>query len=192
MNRHRAFTLIEIMVVMMIMVMVGLLFAVFIRDSYILYQKGQIQSSVVQETDALTARIANVLRGTFQVQTANSTSLTVLAYYAPADTTPTKVTIQRDGANVTLTTIVGVVSGQTYTYPAGNAKSRIITYHFVSSPSIPLFRYYDESNTLLSGSINVTGVHLIEVTSTLYSPQNTTKTAVASTKIELRNLKTNL
>lgn len=190
--KQRSFTLVELVVTMGVLSIVGLLLVQFIRDSYMVYLRGQISSTIHEESNSMTSRMANALRGTYQVQSATSATLIVLTYFAPTDVTPTKVTIQQTGTVINLTTIQGVISGGTYVFDPATTVTRPITSHFVNNPPVPLFRYYDESNTLLSSTPAVSAVHLIEVTSTVYSQITPTKTASAVTKVELRNLKTNL
>lgn len=187
-----SFTLIETLVAIGLLSMVGFVLLNFVTNAYSIYSRGQISSSIRAESDLLTSRIANALRGTFDVQVASSTNLTVLSYFAPTDTTPTKVSFSLSGSSVTLTTIQGEAAGETYTYDPQDAKTRAISSHFVASPPTPLFQYYNETATLLSSPIDIKAVHVIEITSTLQSPLDNKRTAEASTAVQLRNLKTNL
>ena len=191
MKRH-TFSLVELLVAMGVLSILGLILIQFTRDSYSIYLKGQINSTIHDESSSVTSRLANGLRGAYQVQSATNTTLTTLTYFAPADVTPTKITIQQAGSVVNLTIIQGVVAGNSYVFDPASAITKSVTTHFVSNPTVPLFKYYDESNTLLANPPAVSAIHLIEVTSTVFSQIDTTKTAQSATKVQLRNLKTNL
>lgn len=190
-SKQNSFSLIEILVSMSIFVIIGLLLIVFIRNSYTIYYRGQISSLAKSESDMLTSRISNGLRGTFQVLEATAAKVKVLSYYVPSDVTPTQVTVEKVNSSIILTTIKGVANGQTYAYDPATAQVRTINTNFVNNPNIPLFRYESETD-VLSAPINITAVHLIEVTITVFSPSNTSFTYQTSTKVNLRNLKTNL
>lgn len=191
MNKARSFSLVEILVSMSILVIIGLLLIVFVRNGYTIYYRGQMSSLAKSESDMLTSRISNALRGTFQVLEASSTKVQVLSYYVPSDVTPTQVTFEKINSAIILTTIKGVASGQTFIYNPATAQTRTITSNFVNAPDTPLFRYESETNTLAE-PININAVHLIEITVTVFSPTNTSYTYQTSTKVNLRNLKTNL
>ncbi|GEM_PF-5594763 len=186
------FTILEMVVSITIMAIIGLVTLQLVRGGYVIFRRGQVSSSVNTEADSLTSRISNALRGTYSVQAASATSITVLSYYVPADATPTKVTITQTGNNLTLTTIIGVVAGDSYTYDQAAAVTKTISTHMLTGVATPLFTYYDESNNLLAAPIVTQSVHLVETTVYIYSPTDQARTASSSTKVELRNLKTNL
>ena len=187
-----AFSLIEMVVTAGLLTVVGLVMTTYLSNSFQIYRRGQVSSAVHGESSSLTSRISNALRGTFKVEATLGAAATVLTYLAPTDTVPTKLTIQHSGTSIQYITIVGVLSGDSYIYDPASATTRTITTHQSSSSSTPLFRYYNESNTLLTDPVSVTAVHLIEVTTTIISPEDANQSATASTKVELRNLKTNL
>ena len=188
---QHSFSLIEILVSMSIFVIIGLLLIVFIRNSYTIYYRGQLSSLAKNESDMLTSRISNGLRGTFQVLEATATKVKVLSYYVPSDITPTQVTIEKVNSSIILTTIKGVANGQIYVYDPATAQTKTINTNFVNNPNIPLFRYESET-AVINEPININAVHLIEVTISIFSPSNTAYTFQTSTKVNLRNLKTNL
>ncbi len=192
MKKRRSFSLIELIMVIALMPIIGLILIYFIRNSLVIYQRGQILSNTSSESNDLTSRMTAALRGTFQINTATSTSVVALSYYAPADATPTQVTIQKNTNALSISTITGVFSNNAYVYDPATAKTKTISTHLVTNPATPLFQYYDESNNLLVSPIDVKGVHLMTITSTVFSPLDQTRTQTSSTKIELRNLKTNL
>ncbi|MFA6082537.1 MAG: hypothetical protein WC773_03965 [Patescibacteria group bacterium] len=189
--KTKSFSLVELLVTVAILTIIGSILIAFVRNTYTLYYRGQYLSLTKTEADTLTTRIANALRGTYQVVSADASQITVLSYFAPADATPTQVTITKTGANITLSTIIGVASGSTYTYDPGTATTRTINTHFVTNPATPLFQYESEMGTL-NLPISLPAVHLVTVSSTIFSTYNSTYTTTSSTKVNLRNLKTNL
>lgn len=189
----RSFTLIELVMVIGIMSIVGLLLIVFVKNGYDIYLRGQINSTITAEAHDLTSRIANGLRGTFKVLSASSTSFSAQTYFAPNDTSPTQITITKAGATVTLSTIQGVLQGDgSYIYAADTSVTKTIATHFVTNPTIPLFQYYNELGVLLGNPVDINNVHLIAINATIYSTLDTSKTSTGSTRVEFRNLKTNL
>lgn len=191
--RRRSFALIELVVAIGVFAAIGLLLIIFVKNGYNIYLRGQISSTLTSESQDLTTRVANGLRSTFDILAASGTAVTAQTYFAPNDTTPTQVTITQAGASVTLSRIQGVLQNNgSYIYDAATATTKTIDTHFVANPTTPLFRYYDQSNTLLVAPIDIKNVHLIEVTATVYAVVDPTKTFTGTTRIELRNLKTNL
>jgi hypothetical protein len=190
-TRTRSFTLIELMVSMSLFVIIGLLLIYFVRNGYTIYNRGQIASLTKGESDMLTTRISNALRGTFQVLEATPTKIVVYSYYVPSDITPTKVTFEKINSTIVLTTIKGVAAGQTFAYDPATAQVRTITSNFVNNPSVPFLGYQSE-DSILNTPININAVHLIEINLTIFSPSNSNYIYQSSTKVNLRNLKTNL
>ncbi len=189
----RSFTLIELIIVLGIMSIVGLLLIVFVKNGYGIYLRGQINSTITAEAHDLTSRIANGLRGTFKVISATNTSFSSQTYFAPNDTVPTQITVTKAGSTVTLATIPGVIQGDgTYVYNPGTSVTKTIASHFVTNPTIPLFQYYNELGVLLGNPVDIGNVHLIGINATIYSTLDVTKTSTGSTRVEFRNLKTNL
>jgi hypothetical protein len=190
-NHARSFTLIELMVSMFLFVIIGLLLIYFVRNGYTIYHKGQAASLAKGESDMLTTRISNALRGTFKVLEATPTKIVVYSYYVPSDITPTQVTFEKVNSTIVLTTIKGVASGQTYSYNPATAQIKTISSNFVANPPVPLFGYQSEVATLNS-PININAINLIEVNLTIFSQSNSNYIYQSSTKVNLRNLKTNL
>lgn len=189
----RSFTLIELVIVIGIMSMVGLLLIVFVKNGYDIYLRGQINSTITAEAHDLSSRIANGLRGTFKVLAASNTSFSAQTYFAPNDTSPTQIIITKDGATVTMSTIQGVLQGDgTYVYNAGTSVTKTITTHFMTNPATPLFQYYNELGVMLGSPVDINNVHLIGINATIYSTLDMTKTSTGTTRVEFRNLKTNL
>lgn len=186
------FTIIELIVSIGILAIVGILLTTLVANMYKIYGRGQASVSLHGESDALQFRVASALRGTFQVISASANNLVVLSYYAPKDLTPTQVTMGQSGTSFTISSIQGVVSGSSYTYDPATTTSRIVSTHCDPSSANNLFQYYNENSDLLVSPIDVSAVHLIRLNALLISTEDPSKSSLASTMIELRNLKTNL
>ncbi len=188
----KTFTLIEIVISMAILSIIGLIIVTFTENGYNVFRNSQSLSVGVSESDALTSRLANALRGGFQVISATPSSITALSYYAPSDQTPTEVSISQSESQLILSTISGVASvGGGYSYDPTTAITKTIATNFDVNANVPLFQYYNENEVLLTSPIDINAIHLIHITVTVQSP-TINKILSSETDVELRNLKTNL
>jgi len=84
-NRHAGFTLVELMITIIMVGMVTITFYTFFHSSLFGYLNLQKDASSFAQLNSQSARIANVLRGTTDIVSADQNDLVVYAYFYPND-----------------------------------------------------------------------------------------------------------
>lgn len=163
-----------------------------IRQFFTLEQEGLMFSQLSIQSQ----RVAKVLRGATDVTQAQSSEVTVYAYFAPNDTYVSLIHYYKNGAG---TRLLADVTPMTANPPAGTlitAQKRTVTIieNFYSAPSVNTFEYLDAAGTTLTTPIadlhTIKGMRVnLAVPITL--PSQTGNDTITS-QVSLRNRKTNL
>jgi prepilin-type N-terminal cleavage/methylation domain-containing protein len=85
-SAQAGYTLVELLVVIALSSIIGIMLLAAFNRSFVQYLSIQQSGSNFTGLDAQAQRIGNVLRGLTDIVTASNNSLTVYAYFAPADT----------------------------------------------------------------------------------------------------------
>jgi prepilin-type N-terminal cleavage/methylation domain-containing protein len=186
------FTLIELIIVAGIAGILAIATGTFIVNALNTYAYLQAEGSSAADETGLVDRIENVIRGTTSIVTATGNTLTLYAYFSPADAVVDQVTYTVSGSTLQVSVIPPTGTAPNYTYNSANAKVTTLSTNFTDSPQ-PVFTYYDSSgNQLATGfsmsQINQIGVYL----STNPNPSKLQHSLVISSRVTLRNMKTNL
>lgn len=196
MSNHKTtgFTLVELLVVIVLVTIMFVSFGTFFTNYLILYSKYQQDGSNFTELANQSQRVAQVLRGLTDIVSKSANSLTVYAYFSPADTYVSEVNYYLADNN---TELMATVTPMTANPPIGTLiSSETKTYTIISNyyqvAGTNLFTYYDASGTALS--LPISDEHsIIEIQVSLAEPDSHTKTGQSlSVTVSLRNRKTNL
>jgi prepilin-type N-terminal cleavage/methylation domain-containing protein len=190
-NAEAGFSLLELLVVIVITGLIALPLSTFFINGLKSYNFVQAQSDTSLELETLADRVTRVVRGAISIDTAAPNSLIVYGYFSPQDTVIKKIRYFVVGTNLNIgvTPPGGTAPNYTYTGAEKITTSRID----LVMGSNTLFTYYDDVGNKLTGAFLPAQVKEIG----LYIGANPNAKQVPvpisiSTKVTLRNLKTNL
>jgi prepilin-type N-terminal cleavage/methylation domain-containing protein len=191
-NNQRGYTIIELLVVIVVTTAIAVPLTMFMIKGLGAFNFIQAQSDTALELNTLTNRIAKVLRGATSVDTAQSNTLIVYGYFSPQDTSIKKIRYFVSGTNLNIGVTPPTGTAPNYIYDAAN---EVITTTRIdlSMGGKPLFTYYDDVGNQLTGAFATSQIKNIGI----YVAANPNSKQVPvpislSTRVTLRNLKTNL
>lgn len=186
------YSLIELLVVIVLMIVVTIPLVTFTIKGMSSYQFLQDQSNTSEELSTLSERVAKVVRGTTKVVTAQSNTLTIYGYFSPQDTVVKQIRYFINGNNLEIGVTPPSGTAPNYTYNPANEVVSIVRVD-LSMGATPMFTYYDDSGTALpngfaNGQIKEIGIYVA-------ANPDTNRVSVplsVTTRVTLRNFKTNL
>ena len=186
------YTLIEVLVVMVIIGLVAAPLSTFVIKGLTTFNFIQGQSDTSLELETLADRITKVVRGATSVDTASPNTLIVYGYFSPQDSVIKKIRYFISGTNLNIGVTPPTGTAPNYTYSSSNEVITTTRVDLVMG-SNSLFSYYDDAGNVLTGSFLPSQVKEIG----LYVAADPNAKALPvpisiSTKVTLRNLKTNL
>ncbi len=188
----RGFSLLELMIVLPIIAIAGTIALTLTMRAWQAYRLGVVQTDAQFENTTALERVSRVLRSTNQVIAASSNDLTIEAYFSPRNSVPDKARYYYANNELKVDVIPASGTAPNYTYLDTDKQTFTIT-NLLNTPAQPVFRYYDESGGLLTGSIDNNAVRVIEISLISNAkPELLTQNQVGSTRVQLRNMKTNL
>ena len=185
------YTLVELLVVLPLIVMGSILLIWITYQGWRAYLFAAAQSKANYETTRLLDRMSRVLRSTTRIYEVKNNEIVFESFYSPRDVVPDKSRYYIDGTRLKIDTIPATGTAPNYTYDELTKK----TYDLgeIRNGGSNLFRYYDENNQSLTDLTDVAAVKQIEIVLiTNPYPEVLPKDQEGSTKVQLRNLKTNL
>lgn len=188
----QGYSLVELLVVMALTTMVAVPLVVFTYKGLTSYEFLQAQSNTSGELSTLTARITKVVRGTTGVITASDNTLTIYGYFSPQDTTVKKIRYFVNGTNLSIGVTPPSGTAPNYTY---NSSDEVVTVSRIdlAMGSNPMFTYYDANGDKLPNGFSTTQIKAIGVYVAANPRTKQLSVPIAvSTKVTLRNFKTNL
>lgn len=156
------------------------------------YTNLEAQSTESASLASLMDRTSRVVRGTTGVVIAQNTTLTVYAYFSPADQVVDKVRYFIAASSLEVGVISPTGNPPNYTYDPANEKVTVLTNN-LKLGNQALFSYYDDAGNQLAAGFSIAQVHQIGVFLAVnQNPHNQSQPFGLSTIVTLRNLKTNL
>lgn len=185
------FSLIEAIVVVGLISILAVLVSTFLSKSLSIYRIKR-QSVDLEEKAAVVMRdFEKETRAASQIQTAEADELFYYRYFDLTSPSPSKVHYFMDGNQfkIGITSPVGVEPN--ITYPSQNEVIKLIVGNVTNTGSI--FHYYTDSGQELTGTIDPAAVKMVELNISLDMDPNSPPAPITeSTKVNLRNMKTNL
>lgn len=190
------FTLAELAIVMSLIGIVALGIYTFTISSSTNYLKLHSEGIRFSELSEKSQRVTKVIRGAGDITEAEHNSVTMYAYFSPADQ---YYSIVRYYLNVNKTQLLADVTPLTSNPPIGTPitskkQTFVVMDDFYDDPALNTFEYLDSAGTAYSLPIGdlhtIKGMRVNLSTANNNSP-NDTKTAM-SIQVSLRNRKTNL
>jgi len=191
-KRQAGFTLIEVLIAMVMVVILAVLLGKVTIDGFTRYQYLQYQANGSADLSDILNRLSKVIRGTTSIDTAGTNNLTLYGYFVPQDVTVDKIRYFVSGTALKVGVTKPTGTAPNYTYPAGNEVVTVITNNLTTSPN-PIFTYFDDSgnqlpNGFANSQIKQIGIYLSYNPSPHYLHINIS----TGTRVTLRNMKTNL
>ncbi|MCL5407535.1 MAG: prepilin-type N-terminal cleavage/methylation domain-containing protein [Patescibacteria group bacterium] len=190
-KKYDGFSLMELMVTITILILMSTAFMVLFSNGYKTYRYNREMIGSAEQAAIGIRAFEKTARGATNITEAANNLLTFLAYQKgdnyPA---PSKISFYLTGASFYKSVIPPTPSGSTYIYQDADKVVTLITDH-VSSQN--MFSYYNEAGTLLSMPPAKEAIKMINFSITIdLDPAQAPNGVNQSTKVELRNLKTNL
>lgn len=188
------FTIVELLVVIVVAGVLSTVIYGFFSSSLRQYAGLQEDGTNFTELASQSHRIANVLRGTYDVVSASPNDLVVYAYFSPTDANVSLIHYYKNGAG---TQLLADVTNMTANPPIGGTipstqKTYTVISNYHTSGSVNLFNYLTVGNVLLSTPIaDLHTIKGIEINLAVPNSSKVTDQAV-SIQVSLRNRKTNL
>ncbi|HVS58658.1 MAG TPA: prepilin-type N-terminal cleavage/methylation domain-containing protein [Candidatus Saccharimonadales bacterium] len=187
--KEAGFTLVELVVVMVIILLVSTSFYEFFRADLGNYLDLQKTASNFTDLASESERLAQVLRGITGVVSASGTDLTAYAYFSPSDTYVSEIhyylnssqtALMADVTRMTANPPIGTpISGSTTTYT--------IIPNFKQPAATTLFVYFDSTNTQLGVPVaDVTTIQQIQTNLGVATAQGGSSQPI-SLEVSLRN-----
>lgn len=185
------YTLVELLVVMPLIVMGSILLIWITNQGWRAYLFAAAQSKANYQTTHTLDRMSRVLRSTTKIYQAGDNEIIFESFFSPRDLVPDKTRYYIESSRLKIDTIPASGVAPNYTYDEAAKK----TYDMgeIRNDTTPLFRYYNESNQQVSDLNDIAAIRQLEVLLiTNPYPNVLPKNQEGSTKIQFRNLKTNL
>lgn len=172
-----------------ILSVVSLLTMNFIIQGIQLYKSNETTSKLQENVASVMREFEYSTRAASQITTANNNELVFLRYYDLVSIAPIQVHYFMDGSDFKVGKALPVGTPPTITYPN---EEIVLLIKNVKNPNV-LFSYFDEQNTQLSGAISLPTIRMIGLSISLDDNiKSTAKTVDGTTRVSLRNMKTNL
>ncbi|MEI7818844.1 MAG: hypothetical protein WCI47_01870 [bacterium] len=190
--KRRGFTFIELLIVMPIAVFLSIIAAMIIFRGWQAYQYSLAQSEASYQLVNSLDRVSRVVRSASSVVAASANDLTVDSYFSPRDAVPDRVRYYISSGVLKIDIIPASGTAPNYVYSSSD-KRTITIISVKNGVTQPLFKYYDESGSLLSSPYDTSAIHKVEIGLVINpKPAFLKSDQSSSTQVQLRNRKTNL
>lgn len=191
-QRETGFTLVELLIVISLVAVIFITFSSFFTNYLILYSNYQQDANNFTELAEQSERVTQVLRGLTDIVSDSANSLTVYAYFSPADTYVSEVTYY---LNANDTQLLASVTPMTANPPIGTpitseTKTYTIISNYYQKPGGSLFSYFGAEEVPLS--LPISDEHsIMEIQVNLAEPESrNTNGQSLSITVSLRNRET--
>ena len=187
------FTLIELLIVLVLTLIISVAFYTFFKTNLFTYLDLQKDASGFTDLAWQSQRVANVVRGLTDIQSAGDNDLVIYSYFFPSDTYVSKVHYY---LSPTGTTLYADVTPMTANPPIGtpitaDLKTYTVISSFEQTTGQNLFNYLDASGTTLG--LPISDLHTVKGIRVNLGTASTGQANQAMTlSVSLRNRKTNL
>ncbi len=194
-NNQKGFTLVELLVTFVMIVIVGLTFGVLFKSSFFNFLNMQTDTSATVQLNTQANRLGMVLRGTTLITSATSNDLVLYAYFYPSDAYVSLLHyyIQANGSTKKLMADLTPMSANP---PIGipitaNKRTFTIIDNYYQAIGVNLFTYLDAGGSALTLPLtDLQTIKAIRVTLAAKTSSNSNQTL--DVQVSLRNRKTNL
>ena len=193
MKIQRGFTLIELLVVIFIISIFGAIISSTFIKSYANNRNVETQAVIQTELNKAVDRLSRVLRSATQILEATQTNLKIRGYPNVSDSAPSEINFFLSGTVLKYSVIAPSGQAPNYTYNQADAKFFTLVGKMTNDVNTPVFRYYDNQGLLINFPVAISSIRIVEPTLSAIDSSNSLRfPIVVSTKITLRNFKTNL
>jgi prepilin-type N-terminal cleavage/methylation domain-containing protein len=190
-QNKKAFSLIEMVVVVALVSMITIVVATFLSESIKTYRIKR-QSVDLEEKAAHVMREFEITtRAASEITKADGNELIFLRYFDLTSVSPTQVRYFMDGSQFKIGLTQPSGTEPNIVYPAENETIDLLISDIVNADL--LFTYFDGSNAELNYPINITNLKMISLSISLDKNGNLPPASITeTTKVSLRNMKDNL
>ena len=191
---NKGFTVVELMIVIFIFGLIATAMFTFMNTSFSQYLKMQKESYALGDLSVQTQRLAKVIRGLSDISQASANEITLTAYFSPQDQVVSQVRFYRspDGSKLYIDQTPYTANPPYGTLLTAQKKTTLLIDNLNYNGSTTTFRYLDSAfNELPSGFTNLKLIKGVEITLTSKNSNDTSQLSM-TTKVALRNRKTNL
>lgn len=187
-------TLLELIIVLPMVAILTIIIMVLIINSLKSYRYSQAQAQGSYQIANYLERVGRVVRGAFDVESADSKSLVMHAYFSPRDSVPDRIRYFVDtSGNLRVGTVVATGTAPNYTYNVASEQATTLLSNIKNDAGTPVFTYYDDNGNQLTGTITPSSVKEIGIRLDINPDPSVLKNNLTGqTRINLRNRKTNL
>ncbi len=188
-SKFRAFTLVEMIIVVSILSILSLVVSKFIVQGFSSYKNGKQNIDMAQDSARVMRDFEYATRAATVVKTAGVSELSFYRYYDLTSTSPKQVRyfLENNVFKAGITEPVGTTPN--ITYPSNQEQ---IHYLIENVDSLKL-QYFDDNNLEVAQPASLASVRMVQLTISLKTRSgNRFNTTTQTTKVNLRNLKRNL
>lgn len=192
-RQSAGYSLLELILVMFIVSLFAGLVSSTILKSYSNNRLVETQSIVQTELNLAVDKLSRVLRSSTLILEATETNLKIRGYPNSAENAPSEINFYLQDNALKYSVISPTGTAPNYTYNANGAKYYTLLGKTSNSTANPAFRYYNDQNTLLTFPVSIASIKVVEPNLSALDTKNVlSKPIIVTTKITLRNFKTNL
>jgi len=189
--KEKGWSLVEILISLAIFSIISVVFVRAIFQTFRFWQQNSTYNELQNQSITALNFIEKELRSATQMVDASDNSIIFKAYAISKSQPPDQIRYFVQGNQLERGIIPPSGSPPDYTYNPDSETIKPIANFLVTDQ--PIFRYYDQSGRLLVAPVNKDAITLVEVTLRLDNDTtNPPPTVTVSTKVHLRNKKTNL
>lgn len=192
--RRAGMTMLELIIVLPMITILTIILMTLIINSLKSYRYSQAQAQGSYQIANYLERVGRVTRGAIDIESADSKSLVMHAYFSPRDSVPDRVRYFVDNSGtLKVGTVVASGTAPNYTYNTGNEQVTVLLSNIKNDDTTPVFTYYDDNGNQLTGSITPASIKEIGIRLDINPDPSVLKSNLTGqTRINLRNRKTNL
>lgn len=190
-RKFRGLTLIEVLVTATLAAILFLIVTNMITSNLKLYHKNQKSIALEEKMAQVMREFEYSTRAASQIISADENNLVYLRYYDLASPAPVQVRYFVIGNQFEVGRTQPVGTPPNVLYPSENEEIVLLIEGLSNSGS--LFSYYDSNGNLLPLPVDIVQTKMVELGMTLVdNGSNPPSTVSGSTRVNLRNMKTNL